>query len=106
MDVNQFYYIKQKLQNNKFELSWHAEREKQEDKITYFEIDEAFKTLEVIEDYPDDPRGHSCLVLGFTYEDKPLHFVLGNLDEEKVFIITMYRPKREEWIDFRIRRKK
>lgn len=98
--------IKQKLQNDRFELTMHAEKEKQEDRITYFEIDEAVKTLEIIEDYPDDPRGSSCLVLGFTYEHKPLHFVLGNLEEEKLLIITMYRPKAEEWIQFKVRRTK
>jgi len=100
MDVVKFNNIREKLQNNQFELSWHAEKEKQQDKITYFEIDEAFKTLEVIEDYPDDPRGNSCLTLGFTYEHKALHFVLGNLEDEKILIITIYRPKPEEWIDF------
>lgn len=111
MNTNKFNSIKQKLQRNQFELSWHAEKEKQEDKITYFEIDKAIKTLEIIEDYPEDRRGSSCLALGFTYEHKPLHFVLGNLEEEKVLIITMfliitmYRPKIEEWIDFRMRRK-
>lgn len=106
MDISKINRIRQKLQNNQFDLSWHAEKEKQQDKITYFEIDEVVKTLEIIEDYPDDPRGSSCLTLGFTYERRPLHFVLGNLEEERVLIITMYRPKVEEWADFRVRRKK
>lgn len=105
MDIARFNNIQLKLQNNQFDLSGHAEKEKQQDKITYFEIDEAFQTLEIIEDYPNDHRGHSCLVLGFTYERKPLHFVLGNLEEEKVLIVTMYRPTVEEWIDYRVRRK-
>ncbi len=104
MEITKFNSIQDKLQRNCFVLSGHAEKEKQEDKITYFEIDEAFKTLEIIEDYPDDLRGSSCLVSGVTYEHKPLHFVLGNLQEEKILIITMYRPKLEEWIDFRRRR--
>ena len=106
MDINKLNNIKQKLQNDRFELTAHAEKEKQGDMITYFEIDEAFKTLEIIEDYPDDPRGSSCLTLGFTYEHKPLHFVLGNLEEEKLLIITMYRPEPEEWINFKVRRTK
>ena len=104
MNINRFNDIKQKLRANQFDLSWHAEKEKQQDKITYFEIDEAFEHLEIIEDYCDDPRGHSCLALGFTYERKPLHLVLGNLEEKKILIITMYRPKAEEWINSRKRR--
>jgi len=101
MDID---ILRQKLLNNQFRLSQHAEVEKQHDKITYREIDEAFRKIELIEDYPDDPRGHSCLLLGFTSEDKPLHFVCGDLDKERILLITMYRPKLEEWIDFRKRR--
>jgi len=97
--------IKQKLRNNQFRLSQHAETEKQKDKITYAEIDEAFKNIELIENYPDDPRGHSCLLLGFTSEGNPLHFVCGNLDKEKILFITMYRPTPEEWVNFRKRRR-
>lgn len=101
MDVDT---LRQKILNNQFRLSQHAETEKQQDKITYREIDEAFKKIELIEDYPDDPRGHSCLLLGFTSEGKPLHFVCGDLDKERILFITMYRPKLEEWIDFKKRR--
>jgi uncharacterized protein DUF4258 len=30
---------------------------------------------EVIEDYPEDPRGHSCLLLGEETDHRPLHVV-------------------------------
>ena len=30
---------------------------------------------EVIEDYPEDARGHSCLLLGFGNEGRPIHVV-------------------------------
>ncbi len=30
---------------------------------------------EVIEDYPDDPRGHSCLMFGTGIEGRPIHVV-------------------------------
>lgn len=56
MDID---IIGQKLQSSQFRLSQHAEAEKQKDKITYREIDETFKKIELIEDYPNDPRGHS-----------------------------------------------
>lgn len=101
MDID---IIGQKLQSSQFRLSQHAEAEKQKDKITYREIDETFKKIELIEDYPNDPRGHSCLLLGFTSEGNPLHFVCGDLDKKRILLITMYRPKSEEWVDFRKRR--
>jgi hypothetical protein len=30
---------------------------------------------EVIEDYPEDARGHSCLMLGWGYGGRPIHVV-------------------------------
>ncbi|MDI6793994.1 MAG: DUF4258 domain-containing protein [bacterium] len=93
-----------KLNNNQYELSQHAEDEKEADKIPFSEIDETVGNLELVENYPDDPRGPSCLVLGFTAKRNPIHFVCGNLEEEKILIITMYRPIPQKWINFRTRK--
>ena len=30
---------------------------------------------EIIEDYPEDARGHSCLMLGKGIDDRPIHVV-------------------------------
>lgn len=51
-----------------YRLTLHAEFERDADQITVEEIEEALFSPEakIIEDYPNDPRGHSCLVLGFT----------------------------------------
>jgi len=43
----------------------HAERERQAERITTAELETVLRSCDVLEDYPDDPRGHSCLVLGF-----------------------------------------
>lgn len=96
--------LRWKLSNNQYELSQHAEDEKEADKILFSEIDETVSNLELVENYPDDPRGPSCLVLGFTTERNPIHFVCGNLEEGGIVIITMYRPDPQKWINFRIRR--
>lgn len=57
---------------------------------------------EVIEDYPQDPRGPSCLVLGFSKAGRPLHTVVEGTTE--VIVVTVYRPAQSEWIDWRKRR--
>jgi hypothetical protein len=49
-----------------YEFSWHAEREREADMIPVRELEEALENWEIIEGYPDDPRGPSCLVLGFS----------------------------------------
>jgi len=59
---------------------------------------------EVIEDYPDDPRGHSCLLLGGGDEGRPIH-VLCSPKVDYLAIITTYLPDPARWTDdFRSRR--
>lgn len=41
--------------------------------ITTMEVENSVKTGEVIEDYPNDSRGHSCLILGFGEDNRPIH---------------------------------
>ncbi len=53
---------------------------------------------EVIEDYPEDSRGHSCLILGHGQGGRPLH-VLCSPKEDYLAIITAYLPARHEWSD-------
>jgi hypothetical protein len=61
---------------------------------------------EIIEHYPDDPRGHSCLMLGFGENGRPIH-VLCSPKVEFLAIITAYLPDKDEWEDdFRVRRRK
>ena len=43
--------------------------------ITTKEVEIVVTTGEVIEDYPDDVRGHSCLLLGYGNEERVLHVV-------------------------------
>jgi hypothetical protein len=104
--------LRQQLATNNFELSQHAERERQNDRIRIEEVREAAATLELLEDYPTDPRGPSCLVGGTTRAGRFLHLVAGNLDRAKALIITLYDPAATDphqqiWeADFRIRRRR
>lgn len=92
----------------RFTLSRHAERERRADMILVAEMEAALTNCDMIEDYPSDPRGPSCLVLGFAGE-RPIHAVCAlKQDPEEVFLITLYDPSRrpEEWTDqFRRRRR-
>jgi hypothetical protein len=51
---------------------------------------------EVIEDYPDDVRGHSCLILGTGEQGRPIHVVCSPKDEF-LAIITAHVPSADEW---------
>lgn len=58
--------------------------------------------VEVIEEYPGDRRGHSCLLLGYVFE-LPMHLVCTV--RAPIFLITLYRPDPARWsADFRRRR--
>jgi hypothetical protein len=37
------------------------------------EVETTVMKGELIEDYPQDPRGHSCLLLGFCHGDRAVH---------------------------------
>ena len=39
--------------------------------ITTSEVRQATRTGTVIEDYPEDPRGHSCLILALGTKNRP-----------------------------------
>jgi hypothetical protein len=41
--------------------------------ITTLEVDAVIGSGTIIEDYPDDPRGHSALLLGFGEEGRAVH---------------------------------
>ena len=61
---------------------------------------------EIIEDYPEDKRGHSCLMLGTPNNKRPVHIVCAPKDEY-LAIITVYIPSLEKWeSDYRTRRGK
>jgi len=57
---------------------------------------------ELVEDYPDDPRGPSCLLLG-TPDERPVHVVCSP-KADYLAIITAYVPDPAQWsADFRRR---
>ena len=57
----------------------------------------------VIEDYPEDVRGHSCLMLAIP-EGRPVHVVCSP-KADYVAVITVYLPELAHWsADFRKRK--
>jgi hypothetical protein len=69
------------------------------------EVRSVVKQGEIIEDYPTDARGHSCLMLGFGLDQRPIHVVCAP-KEDYLAIITAYLPDPGEWgTDFRVRTK-
>jgi hypothetical protein len=71
--------------------------------ITTSEIRDVVEHGEVVEDYPEVLRGHSCLMLGYGEDSRAIHVVCSPKDEY-LAIITAYLPDKDEWSgDFRVR---
>ena len=74
--------------------------------ISKDEIRAVIAQKEIIEYYPNDERGASCLLAGETKENRTIH-VLCSPKRGYLLIITAYVPFPEEWqANFRIRRKR
>jgi hypothetical protein len=74
--------------------------------IKTWEVRNVIETGVVIEEYPDDPRGGSCLILGRGIADRPVHVVCSP-KADFLAIITAYLPGRNEWSDdFTVRTKR
>ena len=87
-------------------VSSHALVEAETDGLTLHDIETVTHASECIEDYPDDARGPSCLVLGHLPDGSAVHLLWG-FDEpsRQAILITVYLPDPQHWTeDFRRRR--
>lgn len=97
--------IRAKIKQRRYEYSKHAVDQSIIRDISVFELEEAvIGKSEVIEDYPDDKYGPTCLILGYTKAGRPLHIQCSYPSRPLVKIITLYQPDPELWIDFKVRR--
>lgn len=88
--------IRIKIEENKYEIKLHALQRINERGVLPDEVKEALLHCKVIENYPKDKRGHSCLVSGTTVDGRSIHLVCG-LTGDIMWIITVYEPDPVEW---------
>jgi hypothetical protein len=96
-------WIRKKIKSGEYDLSAHAHLERQEEQITIVEIEKTLLKGSIIEQYPNDPRGESCLV-GAKAGKKSLHVVCAKRSN-RLLIVTEYRPKPPTWINYKTREK-
>ena len=92
-------FIKSQVKSNNYELTLHADDERIDEDLNYVELEEALVNGEILEDYPTDPRGASCLIVGYTKSKKPIHIVCGKTNLGGLLLITVYIPKMPKWLD-------
>jgi hypothetical protein len=96
--------IRDKVASGDFEFSQHAVDQSILRHISVQEVREAIAVGEVIEDYPNDKYGPSCLLLGFTGAGRPIHIQCSYASRPLIKIVTLYEPDPAQWVDFRQRR--
>jgi len=96
--------IREKISAGLFEFSRHAVDQSIVRRVTVQDMREAIAAGEVIEDYPDDKYGPSCLLLGYTQAGRPLHIQCSYPSRPLLKIITLYEPDASLWVDFRVRK--
>ncbi len=89
-------WIANQILGGDYIYSCHADQERRNDSFSVTEIEEVLTHGEIIEDYPDDPRGPSCLVCGEAGQ-RSVHVVCGTNSIDKLFIITIYGPRPPKW---------
>lgn len=90
--------IRAKIRRGDWELTLHARQQSQTRRISPEEIESAILRGQVIEDYPDDPRGPSCLVFGYTRQRRPIHIVVAYPSTgQRMKVITVYEPSANQW---------
>jgi hypothetical protein len=100
--------IQQLLRDGKYEVSFHAQQERLEEDLDLIQIESAIIDQgELLKEYPGDPRGERCLLLGFV-GPRPVHVVLGwatmkTETQRMLRLITVYTPTLPKWIDPRTR---
>ena len=113
--VSKQVFVQQKAEQNvahpdtrKVSWSRHAIAKLITENLSRQEVEKALTSCELVEDYPTGMRPlPDCLLLAWTAERQPVHSGVA-IDEpnDRVFVITVYRPDSGRWEDdFRSRKK-
>lgn len=98
-----YMVLKQCFLDKDYILTAHASDRAVKRLIRSSEIEQAVLSGIVIEDYPNDKYGPSCLILGYTDNQRPLHIQVSY--PENIKVITVYEPSVNEWHkDFKTRK--
>ncbi|MGB3405145.1 MAG: DUF4258 domain-containing protein [Microcoleaceae cyanobacterium] len=89
--------IRRKFTLEQFEFSKHAVDQSIIRQVRVQEIREAIANGQVIEDYPQDKYGPSCLICGITEIQRPIHVQCSYPGRTLIKIITVYEPDPQRW---------
>jgi Domain of unknown function (DUF4258) len=91
--------IRCKIVSDEFELSKHAVDQSILRSIRVQEIRDAIANGRIIEDYPNDKYGPSCLIFGVTEAGRIIHVQCSYPTRSLIKVVTIYEPDPDRWND-------
>jgi hypothetical protein len=103
-----FDRIQQLVAKEDVYISEHGYDELAADDLMAQEVVEGFTEAELIEEYPDYPKGPCILVMQRDVAGKPIHAVWGvpKGHSRPAVLVTAYRPDPERWESDSLRRRR
>ena len=92
-----FDKLKELCRLSRIKWSKHALERMQERNIRRDDVKNCIMHGEIIENYPDDFPHPSCLIYGYTINDRSVIHVVVSCNGENVGIITAYFPDSDEF---------
>ena len=99
--------VRELVARKEVRISEHGYDELAQDGILAREVVSGVQSAELVEDYPDYPKGPCVLVLQKDAAEQPIHAVWGipKGNSSPAVLVTAYRPDPKRWsADFRRRR--
>jgi hypothetical protein len=91
-------FIRLEIETQNYEISLHADNERLNDELSVSQLEQALINGKIIEYYPADTRGESCLVCGIS-DNIDIHIVCGKNRQQHLIIITVYIPTMPKWLN-------
>lgn len=94
-----FERIKRLVMDRSVRVSDHGYDELVADDISFRDVIDSVNDGQVVEDYPDYPKGPCVLVLQSDGNGNPLHVLWGipKGHSEPAVVVTAYRPDPSQW---------
>ena len=89
-------WIQERVRGNQYLYSLHADEERREEGLSTADVERAILSGQILEDYPNDRRGPSCLVYG-PAASRHVHVVCGRNSVGWLVVITVYIPTLPKW---------
>lgn len=87
--------LRKAIQKRNYKETLEFTKRRMERKIWIKEVFECIMDGEIIEEYPNDHRGRSCLIYGKTKEGRHLHVCCSMFIP--LWLITTYEPSLDKW---------